>query len=87
VDAADLGFLVGSPLASPADWLEGTLPEAVERLERAMITRALTTCSGNRTEAARVLGIHRQLLYEKIRRLGLSEIRTNDVAKPDEAGP
>jgi DNA-binding NtrC family response regulator len=87
VDAADLGFLVGSPLASPADWLEGTLPEAVERLERAMITRALTTCGGNRTEAARVLGIHRQLLYEKIRRLGLSEIRTNDVAKPDEAGP
>ena len=36
-----------------------------------MIRRALAACGGNRAEAARRLGIHRQLLYEKMRRYGL----------------
>jgi DNA-binding NtrC family response regulator len=38
-----------------------------------------------RAEAARQLGIHRQLLHEKMRRYGIeaSGIQTPDVAKPD----
>ena len=47
------------------------LDEAVESLERAMIERALRASGGNKSKAAEVLGIHRRLLYEKLRRYGL----------------
>lgn len=50
---------------------EGTLPEAVARLERQMIQDALARSGGNRAEAARQLGIHRQLLYRKLDEYGL----------------
>lgn len=40
--------------------------EAVARLEREMIRRALEAAGGNRTEAARRLGINRRLLYTKL---------------------
>jgi DNA-binding NtrC family response regulator len=36
-----------------------------------LIGRALARSCGNRAEAARLLGIHRQLLYTKIKRYGL----------------
>ena len=49
-----------------------------------MLRRALAESGGNRTEAARLLGIHRQLLYEKLRRYGLSANRTGAVGDPDE---
>ncbi|ALV08023.1 sigma-54-dependent transcriptional regulator [Roseateles depolymerans] len=52
-------------------WLGGTLPEAVSRLERVMIQRALDEARGNRAEAARLLGIHRQLLYRKLAAYGM----------------
>ncbi len=86
IDAADLGFLAAPPppVAAPDD-----LPGAVARLETEMITSALARAGGNRAEAARLLGIHRQALYEKARRLGidLSENRTEPVGKPDDASP
>ncbi len=55
------------------------------RLETALIRRALAASGGKRAEAARLLGIHRQLLYEKLRRYGLepSDNRTEDVGKAD----
>ena len=55
----------------PADWLGGELPATVERLERLLIADALARTQGNRAEAARRLGIHRQLLYRKIAQYGL----------------
>ncbi len=50
-----------------------------------MIRRALAAANGNRAEAARRLGIHRQLLHEKIKRHGLdaSGKRTDSVGTPD----
>ncbi|MDF3983604.1 sigma-54 dependent transcriptional regulator [Luteibacter sp. PPL201] len=48
-----------------------TLPEAVEALERRMIRDALDVAQGNRAEAARRLGIRRQLLYRKMADYGL----------------
>jgi DNA-binding NtrC family response regulator len=51
--------------------LDLPLPEAVERLERAAIERALVASSGNRAEAARRLGISRQSLYTKLAAYGL----------------
>jgi DNA-binding NtrC family response regulator len=69
----DLDFLQSPADAAGAvtDWLEGELPAAIARLEAAMIRRALAAAQGNRAEAARRLGIHRQLLYEKLRRYGI----------------
>jgi two-component system NtrC family response regulator len=88
LSAADFAFLAGE--SSPAsDWLAGDLPGAIIRLETEMIRRALAVCGGNRTEAARRLNIHRQLLYEKMRRYGLdlSGSRTGGVVEPDDSTP
>lgn len=45
-----------------------TLPEMVERVERRMITHALQETGGNRSQAARRLGLTRQGLLNKIGR-------------------
>ena len=72
--AADFGFLPGNaPAAGPGtvDWLAGTMPEAVARLEAAMLRHALAASNGNRAQAAEALGIRRQLLYDKLDRYGI----------------
>ena len=43
------------------------LEQATRALERLLSTRALTRSQGNKAEAARELGIHRQYLYTKLR--------------------
>lgn len=68
---------------TPAD-----LSDAVAGLEKRMIEAALAEAGGNRAEAARRLGINRQLLYTKLRRYGLSDgdvsaNTTRDVGKDD----
>ena len=73
----DFAFLEGpSPAdaqsALPADFADLSLPEAIERIERAMIVRALALANGNRADAARRLGISRQSLYTKLASLGLA---------------
>jgi two-component system NtrC family response regulator len=76
VDMSDLSFLGREPMSPPVSefdlaLLSGELGVAAEALERTMIRRALQACAGNRAEAARRLGIHRQLLYKKIKQLGI----------------
>ncbi len=74
VEASDLDFLTGAqPATSNADSLDPDedLSSAVERLERRMIAEALAASGGNRAEAARRLGIHRQLLHTKAEKYGL----------------
>ena len=51
----------------------GDLSSAVEQLERRMIAEALTESGGNRAEAARRLGIHRQLLHAKAEKYQLGK--------------
>jgi DNA-binding NtrC family response regulator len=75
VEARDLDFLSattssGAAAALDMSALDGDLNSAVESLERTMIRRALDACAGNRAEAARRLGIHRQLLYKKLQQYG-----------------
>ena len=67
--------------AAPPDIPTADLPGAIARLEAAMIRRALEDSGGNRSEAARRLGIHRQLLHEKLRRyeIDLSGNQTGGV--------
>ncbi len=73
----DFAFLTATPGgaddALPAALLELPLPQAVARLERALIVNALATSGGNRAEAARRLGISRQSLYTRMGALGMSE--------------
>ncbi len=85
VAADDLAFLGRTEPEQHGDRDSLDLPGAVARLEAALIRRALAASGGKRAEAARLLGIHRQLLHEKLRRYGLdpSGNRTDDVAKPD----
>jgi DNA-binding NtrC family response regulator len=87
VTAEDLDFLAvpNERQSQVTDWLAGDLPTAMARLEAAMIRRALAACGGNRAEAARRLGIHRQLLYTKLRKLGLdvSGILTEEIVEAD----
>ena len=89
ISAGDLAFLVapdlrpGEPADTP-DWLTGTMPEAIERVEREMIRRALEASGGNRAQAAERLGIRRQLLYQKLERYGVvSPNGTDDVPEAD----
>ncbi len=61
ISAGELAFLaaLGTPpdeAANATDWLNGTMPEAIERVEREMIQRALKASSGNRAQAAERLG-------------------------------
>jgi two-component system response regulator AtoC len=50
-----------------------TFKEAVESLERRLISEALERNDGNRSRAARDLGIYRRLLYAKMREYNLEE--------------
>jgi two-component system NtrC family response regulator len=88
IDAADLSALEHSTPsdARPIDWPDEDLPNAILRLEELLIRRALARCGGNRTEAARLLNIHRQMLYTKMKRLGIevSDEKTHGVSDPDE---
>jgi DNA-binding NtrC family response regulator len=87
IAAADLDFLaVGlrNENSEPVDLLAGTLPEAVERVEVAMIRRAMGEAGGNRTQAAERLGIRRQLLYQKLARYGLDPSPNGTASVPDE---
>lgn len=47
--------------------------QAVSELERSLLTRALEQSQGSRAEAARLLGINRQLLYAKLKAHGLMD--------------
>ena len=48
------------------------LHDSVEEWEKFRISKALEESDGNKAEAARRLGIHRRLLYEKLKRFGLA---------------
>ena len=89
VTAAALDFLGDGRSEREPDWLAVDLPTAVARLESAIIRRALAACGGNRSEAAQRLGIHRQLLYTKMRRYAIeaSESPTDPVANADDPAP
>ena len=46
--------------------------ESVAQWEKYLIERALELSNGNKSDAARRLGIHRRLLYEKLQHFGMS---------------
>jgi two-component system, NtrC family, response regulator len=54
------------------DLLELDFHSAVNQFEKLLLEKALKTAGGNRAEAARLLNIHRQLLYAKLKEHGIS---------------
>jgi DNA-binding NtrC family response regulator len=74
-DLAALGFLPA--VADEKHPLDGTL----ERVERRVLRRALERTYGNKSEAARLLGLKRTTFLDKLRRHGLDE-----TSKPRASG-
>lgn len=69
-------FLVSREVEVETDWERWqALPfhESVARWERHLIARALQQTSGNKSEAAKRLGIQRRLLYEKLQQFNSDE--------------
>ena len=64
--------------ATDSGFEAGTMPEAVIRLERKMIERALTGFGGNRTRSAKALGITRQGLLKKLKRMNIDPNQYQD---------
>jgi two-component system response regulator AtoC len=56
--------------------LESGWKENIELLERTLVERALEAAQGKKSKAAEILGIHRRLLYEKLRQYGLDAQET-----------
>lgn len=52
------------------------LPEAMERYELAMIRKAITEAEGNCTRAAKLLGIPKQTLHNKIKKYDLKLVKS-----------
>ncbi len=52
---------------------EGTLRQILEETEKAAILEALRKTGGNKVKTAKILGIHRSSLYEKMKMAGLDE--------------
>lgn len=50
-----------------------SLPESVAQMERASIVAALKATGGRKAPAAKLLGISRSKLYDKLAAYGLSE--------------
>jgi DNA-binding NtrC family response regulator len=70
-DGLELSLLPGAAGAEP----HGPLPlkERVQAYERGLVVEALREARGNRSEAARRLGISRVTLHDKLRRYGLGD--------------
>jgi two-component system response regulator AtoC len=65
---ASLDEPAAAPARSPHD---GSFREQVERLERSLLTQAISASAGNQSEAARKLGLSRATFLDKLKRYGL----------------
>jgi DNA-binding NtrC family response regulator len=74
-DGLDLSLLPFGQGTAPAPATEDGplgLKGRVEAYERGLVVEALRTARGNRSEAARRLGISRVTLHDKLKKYGLS---------------
>jgi DNA-binding NtrC family response regulator len=74
IEPEDLGL--GPAASKPKDASEDVLPlgdRSLRFVEEALIRRVLDEASGNRSRAARVLGINRTTLYNKLKQYGIAD--------------
>lgn len=82
IDRSDILLLADKQESASAHWtslvpLHSGWKENVDALERALVERALAEAEGNKSKAADILGIHRRLLYEKLRQFGIDSKEIN----------
>ena len=75
ITAADLALSPSAAVPDPPRPLR-----SLREMERLHIQDVLGATGGNMSEAARVLGLHRDTLYRKVRRFGISSPRQNPTA-------
>jgi DNA-binding NtrC family response regulator len=75
IDASDLQMTVSDRPSETQieELLELDFHSAVSRFEKLLLTKTLIKTNGNRAEAARLLNIHRQLLYAKLKEHRISD--------------
>ncbi len=73
IGLGDLPLTIVSSLRRKGKNEPGSVPlrQVLEKTESQVILDALEGCGGNKSEAARMLGIHRTLLYKKMKKYGL----------------
>jgi DNA-binding NtrC family response regulator len=69
IEAKDLFLSQGKKAAT----IEGLSGKTLEEIEKAAIHATLNSVAGNKTEAAKVLGIAYSTLYEKMKKYGIKE--------------
>lgn len=73
IEAGDVSMLRHSAPEANPDEAEVDYYSAIATLEKRLLIRALKDANGSRAEAARLLGINRQLLYSKMKTHGLED--------------
>jgi DNA-binding NtrC family response regulator len=75
INANDLQMTVTDPPSESQieELLELDFHSAVSRFEKLLLIKALRKARGNRAEAARLLNMHRQLLYAKLKEHGIPD--------------
>jgi DNA-binding NtrC family response regulator len=88
IDAVNLPAPIGRASDAEPEPMDDdlSLHAATARLERRYITRALERAKGNRSAAARLLGIGRPLLYAKLEEHGLGGRGTPSEGTDDDGG-
>ncbi|TQM89505.1 sigma-54-dependent transcriptional regulator [Roseinatronobacter monicus] len=70
-------------MAATSETAFATLAEARDQAERVQIQRALDQCAGSMMAAAKLLGVGRTTLWEKMQKLGIAR-PDEDVRKPEQ---
>jgi transcriptional regulator with GAF, ATPase, and Fis domain len=80
------GAAPAAAAAAGPDWVPAIPPEglSLERLERELILRALERAGGNKSQAARLLGLTRRTLYSRMERHGLRQPGGDGEAADDQ---
>jgi DNA-binding NtrC family response regulator len=71
--ATELAAQAGEKTSKFEEWAALPFHDAVAKWESHLIDRAMRQAGDNKAEAARLLGIQRRLLYEKLQRFGATE--------------
>lgn len=75
----ELRALVERTMDTPASSEPGQIP-SLDEVERRHITRVLTAAHGNKTLAARILGVDRKTLHRKLSQYARSEAGESDTS-------
>lgn len=66
IDACDLPFYLGRPSVNSPQTTQWNLNEVVAQAEREALRKALELTNNRKIKAAKLLGIHRTVLYKKM---------------------